>query len=95
MQLEIEWQTGTPKFQDLYLAAIKLENDAGYYAFLSWDGETWDQTYPEEVIAFYPASEFVRLAGPKWPEPELTPEIKETSKTDIDKSEFEEFDPDA
>lgn len=70
MALELAWQTGTPKKEDLYLVAIKLGEGAGYYAFLDWTGSEWDQTYPENVIAFFPATEFVRKVGVKWPESE-------------------------
>jgi hypothetical protein len=71
MSTEINWQTGTPQKQDLYLVAIKLGENSGYFAFSSWDGTQWSQSYPENVIAFFSASELVKQIDVKWPEPDV------------------------
>jgi hypothetical protein len=69
MAIELDWQEGQPKTEGLYLNAIKLGEDGGYYAFSYWNGNEWSQTYPEKVIAFYPANELVSKIDLVWPEP--------------------------
>lgn len=71
MTTTIHWLFGTPKTADLYLVAIKLADNSGYYAFSYWNGTQWSQTYPENVIAFFPANELVRQIDVKWPEPDV------------------------
>lgn len=71
MATEINWLNGVPKKQELYLVAIKLGENSGYYAFSYWNGQAWSQTYPENIIAFFPASELIRQVDVKWPEPEI------------------------
>jgi hypothetical protein len=74
MTTEINWLSGIPKTENLYLVAIKLGENSGYYAFSYWNGKEWSQTFPENVIAFFPASELVRQIDVKWPEPDV-PEL--------------------
>ena len=70
MTIDLPWHTDTPKTEGLHLVAIKLGANSGYYAFSYWNGSAWDQTFAENVIAFYPVNELMRKIDIKWPEPE-------------------------
>jgi hypothetical protein len=69
MTIEIAWLEGVPPMANLYLVAIELGTNGGYYAFSYWDGEKWSQAFPEKVIAFYPANQLIDQFNIKWPKP--------------------------
>ncbi len=69
--MNIHWKTGTPPLPDLYLVAIKLGDHADYCAFVPWNGQSWDQSYPENVIAWHRAGDLIGLMDLNWPEPDF------------------------
>ncbi len=90
MTTEITWLTGTPKNEDLYLIAIKLGTNSGYYAFSYWNGNEWSQTFPENVIAFFPANELVRQIDVKWPEPDVPEGERDYAPPELGLENYEE-----
>lgn len=70
MTTEIKWQEGTPAIEALYLVAIELGANSGYYAFSYWDGKSWSQSFPEKIINFFPANQLIDQLDIKWPKPE-------------------------
>ncbi len=69
MPIEIKWQEGTPSLEALYLVAIELGENSGYYAFSYWDGKNWSQSFPEKIINFFPANQLIDQLDIKWPKP--------------------------
>lgn len=69
MTTEIAWLEGNPQHEALYLVAIELGTHSGYYAFSYWDGSQWSQTFPENVIGFFPANQLIDQLNLKWPKP--------------------------
>jgi hypothetical protein len=70
MTTEIAWIEGVPSAEALYLVAIELGANSGYYAFSYWDGSNWSQSFPEKVIGFFPANQLIDQLNIKWPKPE-------------------------
>lgn len=70
METEILWMDGVPHMEGLYLVAIELGTNSGYYAFSYWDGSQWSQSFPENVISFFPANQLLDQLNIKWPKPE-------------------------
>jgi 16S rRNA C967 or C1407 C5-methylase (RsmB/RsmF family) len=93
MATEINWQTGTPQTENLYLVAIKLGENSGYYAFSYWNGEQWSQTYPENVIAFFPANQLIRHIDIKWPEPDVVEDPADLAPQELGIENYEEYVP--
>lgn len=71
MTTKLDWQTGEPKCEDLYLVAVKVGDNAGYYAYSYWEKTGWRDTLPQNIIAFYPAMQFISKANVEWPTPEV------------------------
>lgn len=91
--MEIAWKNGKPPIEDLYLVAIKLGENSGYYAFSYWDGERWSQSYPENVIAFFPANDLVSQLNLVWPEPEVKFPTDDFSPSELGIENYEEYIP--
>ncbi len=89
----IKWLEGQPPKEDLYLVAIKLGTNSGYYAFSYWNGDQWRQTYPENVIAFFPAGELVRKINVQWPEPEVPEDFNDIDQPTPCIDDYEEYIP--
>ncbi len=64
---KVPWSEGVPKLPGMYLVAIELGKNTGYYTFCNWTGKKWDQTYPEKVIAFCIANRFLASLNLQWP----------------------------
>lgn len=88
MVTKLDWQTGEPKYEDLYLVAVKVGDNAGYYAYSYWDKNGWRDTLPQNIIAFYPAMQFISKAKVEWPEPEASSHDTELPPTFADPDQF-------
>ena len=60
-----------PPLADIYLAVIKLGDHGGYFAFAYRNGTQWDQSWPEEVIAWHRAEDLIRVMDIDWPGPDF------------------------
>lgn len=67
---DVAWVEGEPKLPGLYLVAIELGKTTGYFTFCNWTGKKWDQTYPEKVVAYCIANQFLASLHLKWPGPD-------------------------
>lgn len=45
----LEWQKGKPRFEGLYLVAVRYPNGLGELDFYHWKGE-WQTLYDEELV---------------------------------------------
>ena len=69
--MKIDWNTGVPSLADIYLVAIKLGDNGGYFAFAYWNGQQWDQSWAENVIAWRRAGDLIQMMNIEWPEPDF------------------------
>lgn len=93
MEINVAWSEGVPTLPGLYLVAIELGENSGYNTFMHWDGVQWGQTYPEKVIAFCAANEFLAALHIKWPKPE-TLDMDNSDLPPLEDESYLEYDED-
>ncbi len=74
MNTENHWSQGDPKYEGMYLVAVRYPSGLGEYDFLMWKGQ-WLSIYDEEripntskVVGFLSLSQVVESFTSSWPE---------------------------
>ncbi|WHI45969.1 hypothetical protein [Microbulbifer sp. VAAF005] len=74
MNNSLEWQKGLPKFEGLYLVAVRYPNGLGEIDLYNWRGE-WTSLYHEEripnnyqVVGYVSMQGMVKKFRGDWPE---------------------------
>ena len=80
MKTKLDWSEGTPSTEDIYLVAIDLGPDAGYFDMCYWNGERWGYEYPEKIIGFVSFNNLKKQLNFEWPRPEQTERPKPIAK---------------
>ena len=73
MSSQLEWQRGEPKFDGLYLVAVRCPNGLGELDLYNWRGE-WVSLYAEEpipsnynIIGYASVQAMISLFKGNWP----------------------------
>lgn len=64
----VTWcEEGKPRFQMVYLVAIRYPNGFGAYDFAKWTEEGWDLGYTAEVVGWVSSDEIANKLDFGWP----------------------------
>ena len=67
IEVNLDWERGTPKLTGLYFVAIQYGVGAGVFDFIEWNGNSWAIENNGEVVAFIDIQSFMKQFSIKWP----------------------------